>query len=239
MKMLRRFVDSFLLASFMFSALAYGSATGLTPFAGTWKYKATTVQADGKYTSASSMTVKDNGDSWTATTTYETPDGTVTDVVTLEKGTLFLRGESFKHFAKPGRPWSVTILLKFSDSKATGSSNRGTGQDKPIEVDLSGPMISEAMIGFLPLADGYSTTVRTWDVQTMKERHLLVKVLGMENVTVAAGRFDAFKVELTPAAGGSNKETVWIAKDSRMTVKASEVEGAGSGSSATNSELVP
>ena len=263
MKKVCRFICGLLSATFAFSVLSYGSATnqlfldlvpqtrdsmsdsvgvakpGVNPATGTWKYKTRIVQPDSTYTSASSMTIKDNGNSWTATTTFESSDGAVTDDSTLEKGTLFLREESFKHFAKPGRPWSVTIQLKFSDSKVTGSSNRVNGHDKVVEVDLSGPLISKAMIGFLPLANGYSTTVRTWDVQVLKERHLQVKVIGMEKVTVAAGRFDAYRLELTPAEGGSDKETIWIARDSHMTVKASQVEVLGGGTSITNSELVP
>ena len=51
-----------------------------------------------------------------------------------------------------------------------------------------------------------------------------------------AGTFDSYKVELTSADGGPNKETVWIAKDSRTPVKASafdELYGV------SNTELVP
>src|SRR5262249_14380185 len=136
MKKVCRFACGLMSASFTFSVLSYGSARnelflnvvaqtrdstsnsvgvakpGTNPAAGTWKYKATIVQPDGTYTSASSTTIKDNGNSWIATTTYESSDGAVTDALTLEKGTLFLREESFKHFAKPGRPWSVIIQLK-------------------------------------------------------------------------------------------------------------------------------
>jgi hypothetical protein len=43
----------------------------------------------------------------------------------------------------------------------------------------------------------------------------------MERVAVSAGTFDSYKVELTSADGRSNKETLWIAKDSRMPVKTS------------------
>lgn len=46
---------------------------------------------------------------------------------------------------------------------------------------------------------------------------------GSEKVTVAAGTFDAFKVELTSADGGPDRMTLWIAKDSRQAVKISAV----------------
>jgi hypothetical protein len=212
------------------------------PTAGTWKYKGTDVKAGSTYLFNYSTTVRDDGGMWTVTTAWDFPNlGPVTDVSTLEKGTLILRKESFKHFAKPGRPWLVTINLDFTGSKVTGTSNRFTGQDRPVAVDLAGPVFADAAgshvtIGCLPLADGYSTTFRDWDVEKLKERVLHLKVVGMERVTVPAGTFDSYKVELASAAGGSDRETVWIAKDSRMPVKGSEVDELYG---VTTTELVP
>jgi len=192
------------------------------PTAGTWKYKARVVQPDGTYLGSYSTTIKDDGSVWTLTNTWETPDGPVTDVSTLEKGTLILRKESFKHFAKPGRPWSITTNLDFTDDKVTGTTNI-SGQDKPVAFDLGGPLFagaagSDVTIGCLPLADGYSTIFRNFDIQKQQEKLLQLKVVGMERVTVPAGTFDSYKVELTSADGGSYKQTVWIAKDSRTPV---------------------
>ncbi|HEY6253153.1 MAG TPA: DUF3108 domain-containing protein [Candidatus Angelobacter sp.] len=211
--------------------------------AGTWKYKVTAVQPDGTYHDTYSITVKDDGAVWTVTSTWETP-GPVTDVQTLEKGTLILRKESFKHFAKPGRPWSRTTNLDFTGSKVTGATNI-SGQDKPVAIDLGGPLFagaaaSELTIGCLPLADGYSTTFRNFDIQEQKESLLQLKVVGMERVTVPAGTFDSYKVELTSASDRrSYKGTVWIAKDSRTPVKASGSETVGRGTIFTTTELVP
>jgi len=63
-------------------------------------------------------------------------------------------------------------------------------------------------------------------------------VAGAETVTTPAGKFDAYKVELTSADGGSDKATVWIAKQTRVPVKISAVIGAMQGAT-MNSELVP
>jgi len=60
----------------------------------------------------------------------------------------------------------------------------------------------------------------------------------MESVTVPAGTFDAYKVELSSADGGSDKATVWIAKDSRKPAKVSAVLGDMGGATMT-AELVP
>lgn len=265
MKMIRRFLGGLLFASVM-SVLARGLATNevflkvlfqvrsttpesvgvprpaVAPTTGTWKYKATAVQPDGTYHETYSVTIKDDGGVWTVTDTMETADGPVTDVSTLEKGTLILRKESLKHFAKQGRPWPVTINLDFTGNKVTGTTNRN-GQEKPVAIDLGGPVFadgpgSDVTIGCMPLVDGYSSTLRHFDIQEQKEKLLHLKVVGVERVTVPAGTFDSYKVELTSAGGGSYKQTVWIAKDSRTPVKASEVLG-NMGGTVFTTELVP
>ena len=211
----------------------------VAPTAGTWKYKDTVVQADGTYLSTHSVTIKDGGGVWTVTTTWDTPDGAVADVSTLEKGTLILRTESFKHFPKQGQLWKpVAINLDFSGNKVIGTFTSASGQEKPVAVDLDGPVFvneasADVTMGCLPLAEGYSTTFRSFDLEKLAlnpqashtERVVNLKVVGVERVTVPAGTFDSYKVELTSADSGSNKETVWIAKDSRTPVKTSYVEG--------------
>jgi hypothetical protein len=46
-----------------------------------------------------------------------------------------------------------------------------------------------------------------------------VEVAGREEVTVPAGKFDAWKVELSPAEGGPEKVTYWIDAKTRRFVK--------------------
>jgi len=62
--------------------------------------------------------------------------------------------------------------------------------------------------------------------------------VGSESVTVAAGTFEAFKIEINSADGGADHETLWIAKDSRKTVKVSAVLASMGGATLTG-ELVP
>ena len=52
-------------------------------------------------------------------------------------------------------------------------------------------------------------------MQKQKVKLMQLRVAGSETVTVPAGTFDAFKVELSSADGGPDKSTVWIAKDTR------------------------
>jgi hypothetical protein len=179
-----------------------------------------------------SITIKDDGDVWTVTTAAEFPEGPVTDVSTLKKATLILQRESFTHFLHVNQPWKpVAVSIRFTGNTVTGAMKYVSGQEKPVAVNLTGPAFADAnssdvKIGCLPLAEGYVTSFRYFDIERLalnpqapdKEKLLHLKVVGTERVTVPAGTFDSYKVELI-STDGSYKETVWIAKDSRMPVK--------------------
>jgi len=102
------------------------------------------------------------------------------------------------------------------------------GKDQPILVDLGGPLFADAAgakqsISCLPLDKGFSATYRNFDVLKQKVKLMQLNVSGVESVTVPAGTFDAYKVDITSADGGDDKETLWIAKDSHKAVKESAV----------------
>ena len=205
----------------------------VAPRPGAWNYRTQAgIGEQPKLNSAGtySTSVKDDGAAWTVTVAMEFPEGPVTDVSTLDKGTLIRRKESFKHFVHPDQRWKpVAINVDFSDNKVIGTSTNANGQEKPIAIDLTGPIFADATgsmvaIGCLPLVEGYSTTVRDWDIERLKERLWQLKVTGAERVTVPAGTFDSYKVELTANDGTGDKETAWIAKDSRMPVKIDAVD---------------
>jgi hypothetical protein len=161
--------------------------------------------------------------------------GEASDVATLEKGTLVINKRTIKQ-------GPAVIDITFSNNKATGTMNMN-GQDRPISADLGGPIFADAAcqdlaIAALPLADGYTTSFRNFDVRKQKEKLMQLKVVGVESVTVPAGTFDAYKVEVTSADGGADKETLWIAKDSRKPVKTTAVL-AEMGGAVVTQEMVP
>jgi Protein of unknown function (DUF3108) len=204
-----------------------------SPISGTWTYSTRAnvggpkkLNSDGTYFT----TVKNDNKVWTVTTAMQFPEGPVTDTWTLEKGTLILRKESFKHFTHEDQKWKpVAIDLDFTDNKVTGASTNANGQTKQVVLNLTGPISADgpgsmATIGCLPLAEGYAPTVRDWDVERLKESLWKLKVTGVERVTVPAGTFDSYKVAMSSTDGRGDEATVWIAKDSRMPVKISEVD---------------
>jgi dipeptidyl aminopeptidase/acylaminoacyl peptidase len=202
---------------------------------GTYKYQAQIETSGQKISLVISTTIAEDGGAWTATDVMETPSGTVTETATLEKGSLIARKLNLKH-------GPVAVDLDFSGDKAVGNMNMN-GKDQPISVDLGGPLFADAAaakqsISCLPLAEGYSTTYRNFDVQKQKVKLMQLKVSGIDNVTVPAGTFDAYKVEISSADGGEDKETLWIARDSHKAVKESLVL-ASMGGAVLTQELVP
>ncbi|MGA3027520.1 MAG: alpha/beta fold hydrolase [Bryobacteraceae bacterium] len=186
---------------------------------GAWKYKASIEMGAQKIALSETTTIQEENGAWTVTDAVDTPMGQMTDTATLDKGTLVLRKRSVKQ-------GPVTIDLAVEGNKASGSMNMN-GKATPISADLGGPLFAETggaqCIALLPLADGYTTTFRNFDLQKQKVKLMALKVMGSESVTVPAGTFDTFKVEISSADGGPDKQTVWIAKDPRKAVKVAAV----------------
>jgi hypothetical protein len=136
----------------------------------------------------------------------------------------------------------MTIEMNVAPNKLSGSTTMN-GQSTPIDVDPGGALFADGagsfeVIASLPLAEGYSLSFRNFDVQKQKPQIRLLKVLGTESVTVPAGTFDAYKVEITAADNDADKQTVWIDKASRKVLKLSAVLPSLNGAVLT-SELSP
>jgi hypothetical protein len=172
------------------------------------------------------VTIKDENGAWTASRIQESAMGSGTDTLTLEKGTL----APLKRSMTQG---PIMVKLEFAGSKVTGSIAMN-GQEHPVSADAGGPLFPPAVnlpqaFATLPLADGYSATFRNFDVQSQKAKLLLLKVTGAETVTVPAGKFETYRVEITSAEGGPDHDTLWISKDSRQVVKIESVLAAAGG----------
>jgi dipeptidyl aminopeptidase/acylaminoacyl peptidase len=201
------------------SATAPKPAVELTP--GTATYKAR-LEAGGQTIPMDlTRTVKEENGAWVVSEATQMPMGTVNDSATIDKGTLLLR----KRVIHQG---PAVIEVQFADNKATGKMTMN-GQERPIAADLGGALFADGagasdVIAALPLAEGYSTTFRNFNLMSQKEKLRQLKVTGSEKVTVPAGTFDAWKVEITPADGGNGESTtLWVDKTSRRVVKISTI----------------
>jgi len=206
---------------------------GLRP--GTATYKGTLAAQGQTIPMDITRTVKDTAGTWVVTEATAMPMMTVNDEATIDKGTLLLRSRVIHQ-------GPATIVVAFADNKAAGKMTMN-GQERPIAADLGGALFADGagandVVAALPLAEGYTTTYRNFDLMAQKVKPRQLKVTGSEKVTVPAGSFDAWKVEITPADGGSGETTtLWVDKASRQVVKVSTIIPEMNGAIAT-AELV-
>jgi dipeptidyl aminopeptidase/acylaminoacyl peptidase len=188
-------------------------ATGLVT--GLLEYKGTIEAGPQKVNIDISTEVKEEDGSWVVTNTMKTPAGPSIDSGWLDKKSLALRKRSV-------RQGPVSIDLTYTNDKVTGTMSMG-GQSKPVAAETGGTLFGDVgtwqCLAALPLADGYTVTYRNFDIQRQKPKLLQMKVAGSDKVTVPAGTFDAYRLQVESADGGADKQTIWIAKDSRKPVK--------------------
>ena len=136
----------------------------------------------------------------------------------------------------------MTIEMNVAPDKLSGTTTMN-GQSKAIDVDPGGVLFADGagayeVIASLPLKNDYSLNFRNWDVQKQKPQIKQLKVLGTESVTVPAGTFNAYKVEIIDAANDADKQTVWIDTASRKVLKITAVLPS-LGNAVLTSELTP
>ena len=136
--------------------------------------------------------------------------GAATDTFDVDIGTLLpvYRG------AKQG---NATVAVNYSKSAINGAITL-PGQEMPLSSELEAPVFGDGtaldvVLASLPLALGYKTTLRTFDILSQSVDVMILEVTGRENVTVPAGTFEAFKVELKKMDGEPGGGTIFIATD--------------------------
>ena len=202
---------------------------------GTHNYKASIALGGQSIALTAKTDIKEENGAWTVSETVTTPQGDVLEVSTIEKGSLLLKRRTVKQ-------GPVSLEMNVEPNKITGTSAMG-GPPKPIDVDPGGALFADGagafeVIASLPLADGYSLSFRNFDLMKNKPQIKQMKVVGSESVTVPAGKFDAYKVEIVSADNEADKQTVWIDKASRRVLKIEAVLTQYNGAILT-SELTP
>jgi dipeptidyl aminopeptidase/acylaminoacyl peptidase len=205
--------------------IADASAVGAPPVAaglpaGAHKYAAKIQMGDRTMELGLSTAIEEADGGWKITETVSMPMGEVTDTVTLDKSSLTLRKRSTKQ-------GPISIELAQEGNQLTGTMNIG-GQERAIDADVGGALFADGAgaafaVGALPLKEGYSTTYRNFDVQNQKVKLMRLEVVGSESVTVPAGSFDTYKIDVSSADGGADRMTLWIDKESRRPVKTTAV----------------
>lgn len=208
-------------------------ARGLEP--GTDQYTATISMGGQEMKMTVTRTVEEVDGNWRVTETAKGPMGEVTDSEVLAKGTL----TPVERHTMQG---PVEIKLNYSDAKVEGTFNMG-GQQQAVDVDLEGPVYSDGagsalVVAALPLKEGYEARYRTFELMSQTVRPMKLTVTGAEEVTVPAGTFQAYRVEVGPASGDPGGSTLWVSTSSHKVVKV-ETKVPQMGGAIVTSELEP
>jgi len=126
------------------------------------------------------------------------------------------------------------MALAFSAKLVSGTMSMGP-QEMPVNAQMENAVLpdesgTEIPVCTLPLAEGYKATLHQFDAMKQKEIPLGLTVTGIDSVTVAAGVFDAWKVELVPFDEGAGSTRYWIAKGTKRLVKVETTLPGGAGS---------
>lgn len=159
--------------------------------------------------------IKEDGATWVITENITTPIGEEINTAVLEKGTLILKRRTSQG--------TEEIDITFNANKVSGKANI-EGKSQAISADTGGAVFADGaganfVIASLPLAAGYTATLRNFDVRTQKVKLVQLKITGTEKITVPAGTFEAYKIELTAPDARSNAKTLWVSKDTRSVLR--------------------
>jgi dienelactone hydrolase len=193
-------------------------AVDLTP--GTTNYQAKLDMQGQSIPLSITDTIKEEGGAWAITETAKTPQGDIVDTTYLDKGSLIVT----KREVKQG---PVSIAVEFKGNKAIGTMTMN-GQARPIDAETGGALFADGAATFqalaaLPLAEGYSTTFRNFDLQKQKVKLMQIRVAGTDKIPTPAGPVDSFKIEVTSADGGPDRSTIWVGRQSRRILKVSAI----------------
>ena len=133
------------------------------------------------------------------------------------------------------------VTMNYSETAVTGKMSMGP-QEIPVDTKLEAPVFGDGTaldltIGCLPLAPKYKTSLRYFDLLSQQVKVYVVEVTGIEDVTVPAGTFEAFKIELRPMGTEPGGGTVFVDTKSRYQIRATMQLPAMAGGGSVTSEL--
>ena len=189
--------------------------------AGTCKYNTVIKMGEQEMKMDVANTIEEKEGKWMISSIATSMMGTMEDHSTLTKGTLLPVMREIKQGA-------VTMTLNHEATKISGKMSMN-GTDRPIDVALENPVFGDgaaldATLAALPLKKGYEVVYRTFDVQLNKVRTFKAKVVDTETVTVPAGEYEAFRLDIKPIDGDPGGRTTWIStSDNGCMVKSTAV----------------
>lgn len=183
-------------------------------------YKITVEVGGRKIEMNKTLEITDAGANWKVVESSQSPMGAATDEAEVAKGTL----APVKRRVKQG---PVNIELDYNGNVIKGKMESPMGNsviNKAVEGSLfADGTATSTILATLPLAEGYTTQFTNFDMMSQDAKLMGLKVVGIEDVTVPAGTFKAYKVEIAPADGEAGGSTIWVAQADGKLLKERQV----------------
>jgi hypothetical protein len=194
-------------------ALQLGQYAGALK-AGTWTYSAK-LTTNGQTQDFGSRTVtlqkSKAGDTWMLLDAQTNAMVSLSDTLVLATSDLGPLSRSFKMDSPMG---AASLALKYTADSVKGALD-APGQSQTIAAkNVKGALSNDAVLllalGQMPLAAGWTGRLDLLNPASGAVLPLTLRVSGSEKVTVPAGTFDTFVVEMT---GGPGPVSFYVAKD--------------------------
>ena len=176
----------------------------------------TIAMGDQKMPMTITRTVSKMDDSYKVYEEAATPMGNMTTTYLLNEETMLPSRMEFTQGPASGS-------FDYTPTMVKGSVNMN-GSETPVEVKLDAPVAADASalglyLATLNLEPGYATSLRTFDMQAGKVKFHNMVVTDEEEITVPAGTYSTFKVEIKPADGGAGSQTFWVDTQNHLVPK--------------------
>jgi hypothetical protein len=153
-----------------------------------------------------------SGDNFTFTGDVRLAQMGVNQVDTIVFNATTLAPSLITTNAQMGGMAGVTRVT-IANGKATGTSQQPTGGgmqslviDAPVAPGVIGDGVDPLLIQTMDFSDGLSMTYQAFDGKSGKTKSYALKVAGKETVTVPAGTFESWKIQLT----SDDAATIWV-----------------------------
>jgi dipeptidyl aminopeptidase/acylaminoacyl peptidase len=172
---------------------------------------------------------------WRIIESARTPMGAIADSTLVDAATL-------APIRRVQRQGAAVAEMSFAGDSVTGRIQAGP-QELPIRAGAAGGMLADGAplhvaLATLPLAAGYATAVRLFELMGGAPRLHRVEVTGTETVIVPAGEFETYRVEIQPADGGS-ATVIWYERAApHRLIRAEATLPAQAGGGQATTELV-
>jgi hypothetical protein len=119
----------------------------------------------------------------------------------------------------------MTSSIDYTGEKITGETADMRGTKTPIDVEKDGIVYGggsaiEPVLAALPMEIGYETDMKTFSTFQMNVTDMKVKVAAQEEITVAGGTFDAYRLDISVPDFEDYQQSIWVTvAEPRMMLK--------------------